>query len=60
MDLSSSAGKRIAAHVSAIIDLAVGEAVTIYGYGDMTSGSPAFYSSGFTKAGRFFGWRLSA
>ena len=60
MDLSSSAGKRIAAHVSAIIDLSVGEAVTIYGYGDINSGTPAFYSSGYTKAGRFFGWRLSA
>jgi hypothetical protein len=60
MDLQANPGFKIAAHVSVIIDLAVGEAVTIYGYGDMTSGSPAFYSSGFTKGGRFFGWRLSA
>ena len=59
-DMSNAGGFKMGWHVSAILDLAVGEAVTIYGYGDMTSGSPAFYSSGFTKAGRFFGWRLSA
>ena len=60
MGIQNAAGFKMGVEVSGILDLAVGEAVTLYGYGDMTTGTPAFYSSGFTQAGKFFGWRLSA
>ena len=60
MDIHNAGGFKMGAHVSAILDLAVGKEVTLYGYGDMSTGTPAFYSSGFTQAGKFFGWRLSA
>ena len=60
MDIHNAGGFKMGAHVSAIIDLAVGAEIEIYGYGDMTSGTPAFYSSGFSQASRFFGWRVSS
>ena len=58
-NMSNSAGHKMTAYVSAILDLAEGDDLEVYGYGDMSSGTPAFYQ-GITSGGTFLCWRLSA
>jgi len=58
-DMQNSAGHKMTAYVSAILDLAEGDDLEVYGYGDMSAGTPAFYQ-GITSGGTFLCWRLSA
>ena len=58
-NMSNSAGHKMTAYVAAILDLAEGDDLEVYGYGDMSSGTPAFYQ-GITSGGTSLCWRLSA